>query len=244
MNDASTQYESVQADGGEDLVFRHAGLVKRIAYHMAARLPASVEVEDLIQAGMVGLLEAGRQYSDDRGASFETYAGIRIRGAMVDEIRKSDWTPRSVHRQFRELSETMREIEHRTGRDARDSEVAEAAGVSLEEYHRIMQDAMRARLFSLDELQADRGESEGDGVPQEDGPLQSVEQGSFREALVRAIDSLPEREKLVMSLYYEKELNLREIGEVMEVSESRVCQIHGQAMARTRARLDDWLGTD
>ncbi|MDQ2068457.1 RNA polymerase sigma factor FliA [Natronospira bacteriovora] len=239
--DATSRYEQVRDSGGDDLVLRHAGLVKRIAYHLAARLPATVDVEDLIQAGMVGLLEAGSQYSDDRGASFETYAGIRIRGAMLDEIRKSDWTPRSVHRAYREVSEAIRRIENETGRDARDRDVAEAVGLSMQDYHRVMQDAVRCRLFSLDEL----APGQEDGLPgmesETEHPDSAVESEDFRRSLATVIEGLPEREKLVMSLYYEQELNLREIGEVLGVSESRVCQIHGQAMTRTRARLSDWL---
>lgn len=240
MMDASSRYEQVRDGGVDDLVMEHAGLVKRIAYHLAARLPASVDVEDLIQAGMIGLLEAGRQYSDQHGATFETYAGIRIRGAMLDEIRKSDWTPRSVHRAYRAIGETIREIENRSGRDARDAEIAEAAGLSMEEYHRVMRDAVSCRLFSLDELRPDQDEPGPAGDP-EDETLGRVESGDFRRSLAATVDGLPEKERLVMSLYYEQELNLREIGEVLGVSESRVCQIHGQALTRTRARMSDWL---
>lgn len=241
MMDASSRYEQVRGTRADDLVLKHAGLVKRIAYHLAARLPSSVDVDDLIQAGMIGLLEAGRQYSDQHGATFETYAGIRIRGAMLDEIRKSDWTPRSVHRAYREIGEKIREIENRTGRDARDSEVAEAAGLTMTEYHRVMQDAVSCRLFSLDELQPEQNEWLPGNKDRDDEPLNSVESSDFRQALARTVDELPEKERLVMSLYYEQELNLREIGEVLGVTESRVCQIHGQALTRTRARMSNWI---
>ncbi|MCP1726453.1 RNA polymerase sigma factor for flagellar operon FliA [Natronospira proteinivora] len=242
MMDASSRYQQVQGSCADELVLKHAGLVKRIAYHLAARLPDSVEVNDLVQSGMIGLLEAGRQYSDQHGASFETYAGIRIRGAMLDEIRKTDWTPRSVHRAYREINEKIRQIENETGRDARDSEVAKAAGLTMEEYHRVMQDAVSCRLFSLDELQSDHDDNLPGSLDQDqDSPLRRVESVDFRQGLADTIDGLPEKERLVMSLYYEQELNLREIGEVLGVSESRVCQIHGKALTRTRARMDEWL---
>ena len=249
MSGLATTYNSAgtKAKTHEDLVTTHAPLVKRIAYHLMNRLPPSVQVEDLIQAGMIGLLEAAGNYDAGQGASFETYAGIRIRGAMLDEIRRSDWTPRSVHRKARQVAEVIREIEHAEGRDARDVEVAEALDMSLEEYHQILADASGARIFSYEELSefgdVVPGESKGRNVRNQmhDGPLKGLEQSHFKEALADAIAGLPERERLVIALYYDEELNLREIGQVLGVSESRVCQIHSQAALRLRARLGDWL---
>ncbi len=217
------------------LVVRHAELVKRIAYHLAGRLPSSVEVDDLIQAGMVGLLEAASAYSSDRGASFETYAGIRIRGAMIDALRKQDWAPRSVHRKTRDAAAAIRAIEARSGREARDVEVAEEMGVAIEDYHRIVQDAAGCRLSSMDEV------SEITEVADRDADLLAeAEDGQMRGALAEAIANLPERERLIMSMYYDDELNLKEIGAVLNISESRVCQLHGQALVRLRARMRQW----
>jgi len=216
------------------LVKRHAELVKRIAYHLAGRLPASVEVDDLIQAGMLGLLEAAGHFSAGRGASFETYAGIRIRGAMIDALRKLDWAPRSVHRKARDAAQALREVERESGREARDSEVAARLGVSMGDYHRILQDTTTCQLTSLDEvLGVDPGDDALD-------PFRETADAEFRRALAREIGGLPEREKMVMSLYYQDELNLKEIGRVLGVSESRVCQLHGQALTRLKARLADW----
>ncbi|MGC4028516.1 MAG: RNA polymerase sigma factor FliA [Steroidobacteraceae bacterium] len=226
---------SVQGAPAATLVARHAELVKRIAYHLAGRLPASVEVDDLIQAGMVGLIEAASAYSSDRGASFETYAGIRIRGAMIDALRKQDWAPRSVHRKARDAAAAIGAIEARHGREARDSEVADELGVPIEDYHRIMQDAAGCRLASMDEV------SEVTEVADRDADLLAeTETGQMREDLAEAIAGLPERERLVMSMYYDDELNLKEIGAVLNISESRVCQLHGQALVRLRARLRLW----
>ncbi len=239
-------YQAVQVQGNlDDLVNKHAGLVKRIAYHLMNRLPPSVQSEDLIQAGMMGLLEAGRNYDSNQGASFETYAGIRIRGAMLDEIRRSDWTPRSVHRKARMVADAMREIENTEGRDARDVEVAETLNISLEDYHSILKDASGSRIFSFDELIAlGEVDNQGEGLSisaDSQTPDDGLERDDFKNALASAISGVPERERLVVALYYDEELNLREIGQVLGVSESRVCQIHSQAAMRLRSRMSSWL---
>lgn len=235
-------YSSVKELDQENLVHEHSALVKRIAFHLLNRLPPSVQAEDLIQAGMIGLLEAVKHYDPSQGASFETYAGIRIRGAMLDEIRRSDWTPRSVHRKAREAAETIRLIEQRTGSEARDNEVAKEMGISVDDYHQILKESASARLFSFD--QPDPTTDEPINLPEDrsEGPLECLEDRKFRDALGQAIAGLPGRESLVMSFYYDDELNLREIGEILGVSESRVCQIHGQALLRLRARLYEWTG--
>jgi RNA polymerase sigma factor FliA len=222
------------------MVMRHAELVKRIAYHLAGRLPASVEVSDLIQAGMLGLLEAAAHYTADRGASFETYAGIRIRGAMLDALRKLDWAPRSVHRKARAAAAAIRELEAEFGREARDSEIADRMGVSLGEYHRIAHDAASCRVASLDETNGDEDALIGRVEDEKADPFLDATEEGFRASLAEAIKELPERERLVMSLYYDDELNLKEIGAVLKVTESRVCQLHGQALVRLKARLADW----
>ncbi len=233
MNAASAYGAHRDASEADDLVVQHAELVKRIAYHLAGRLPPSVEVDDLIQAGMLGLLEAAANYAANRGASFETYAGIRIRGAMIDALRKLDWAPRSVHRKARAVAAVVQEIERRTGRDARDVEIAKGMGVSLEEYHSIVQDAASCRIATLDDATAATAAGSED-------PFRETADERFRSALAHAIDNLPERERLVMSLYYSDGLNLKEIGAVLKVTESRACQLHGQALVRLKARLADW----
>jgi len=242
MNMAAAQYRAIQNHDAASIVERHSELVRRIAHHLAARLPSSVEVDDLIQAGMLGLIEAARNFQSDQGATFETYASIRIRGSMIDAIRAGDWVPRSVHRRYRDVVSATRTVEQREGRAATAQEIAGALGVSVDDYHHMLQDAARGQLLSLDEYA-----EEHDGEPrlaQQDNltPARRFEQGAFRAALGDAIGDLPEREQLVLSLYYEQELNLREIGAVLNVSESRVCQIHGQAMLRLRSKLTDWRG--
>lgn len=223
----------------------YAPLVKRIAYHMMMRMPASVQVDDLIQAGMIGLIEASQKYDMSRGASFETYAGIRIRGAIVDEMRRGDWVPRSVHRNARRVSQAIAAVEARTGRDATDAEVAEELGVSLGEYFVMLQDSNSSRLFSYEETfgEEDSNIDASEHSSAFTSPLDGMQRDGLKRALVEAIRQLPEREQLVLSLYYDQELNLKEIGLVLGVSESRVSQIHSQAAARLRNRLGDWQPT-
>ncbi len=235
----AAQYRAVQRSAYADAVERYADLVRRIAHHLAARLPSSVEVDDLVQAGMIGLIEASRNYDPDQGASFETYASIRIRGSMIDEIRRGDWTPRSVHRRVREAAEVTRDIEQRTGRSASASEVAGAMNLSAEEYNRLLEDAACGQLISLESHVEDNGDAHIASITHVT-PQKEAERGEFRESLTLAIVDLPEREQLVLSLYYEQEMNLKEIGAVLGVSESRVCQIHGQAMLRLRGKLGEY----
>lgn len=234
-------YASAQARNEQkELIEQHAPLVKRIAYHMLARLPANIQVDDLIQAGMIGLLEASKKYDAAKGASFETFVGIRIRGAMLDEMRRGDWVPRSVHRNTRLVSEAVRKVEARTGRDAQDKEIADELGIGLDEYFSMLQDTRGGRLFSFDDLLEDGQQIQMQDVHR--GPTGEVEQEQFAKALAKAIEELPERERLIISLYYDEELNLKEIGAILGVSESRVSQLHSQCAARLRARLQDWVG--
>jgi len=242
---ATNPYKKAQDfNESNKLVVQHAPLVKRIAYHLMARLPSSVVVDDLIQAGMVGLLEASRNYRPDLGASFETYSGIRIRGAMLDELRRNDWAPKSVHRKNRELTKVVREIEARTGRDARDDEIAEEMGITLDEYYKILQDSSNARIYAFEELGVDEDAIELGLSNTKNGPFEEMSHERFKGNLTEAIASLPEREKMVVTLYYDSELNLREIGSVLGVSESRISQLLSQAMIRLRARMKEWISRD
>ena len=237
---AHAMYNEVTTVDPDGLVADNANLVKRIAFHLMNRLPPSVQAEDLIQAGMIGLLEAARHYDPSQGASFETYAGIRVRGAMLDEIRRSDWTPRSVHRKSREAAEALRNLEQQSGRDAKASAVAAELGIDIRSYHTILTESSAAHVFSFDQPDEHTGETMSLPQSAEASPGEQVEYQSFRKALALAIKNLPERECLVMSLYYDEDLNLREIGEILGVSESRVCQIHGQALNRLKVRLAEW----
>ncbi|MFY8272881.1 RNA polymerase sigma factor FliA [Pseudoalteromonas sp. SSDWG2] len=224
------------------LVERHAALVKRVACHLLARLPASVQLDDLIQSGMIGLIEASKTFDATKGASFETFAGIRIRGAMLDEIRRGDWAPRSVHRNSRAVAHAINELEGLLGREPKDIEVAEKLDISLDEYHHILNDVNCSKVLGIEDLGVDEDvihthSDQSDATK----PFNSVQGERFNAALVDAIKSLPERDALVLSLYYNDEMNLKEIGQILDVSESRVSQIHGQAMIKLKAKVSDWV---
>nr|WP_300976166.1 RNA polymerase sigma factor FliA [Alkalimonas sp.] len=229
------------ADQLNQLIERHAPLVKRIAYHLLARLPASVQVDDLIQSGMIGLMEAAKNFDGSKGASFETFAGIRIRGAMLDEMRRGDWTPRSVHRNARLIAETIAELEAELGRDVKDIEVAEKLDISLDEYHHMLSDVSCGRILGIEDLGVSDDVLATADERETDQLYETQANAAFQRSLMETISNLPEREALVLSLYYNDELNLKEIGAVLNVSESRVSQIHSQALVRLKSRMQDWL---
>ena len=220
-------------------VAEFAPLVKRIAHHMMAKLPASVQVDDLIQAGMIGLLDAINRYEDSLGAQFETYAAQRIRGAMLDELRRADWLPRSLRKKMRRIEAAVNALEQRLGCSPTENELANELNVSLDEYHEILQDARGGQLIYYEDFRQDDDGHFLDRLcpDSENNPLDALLDEDLRSALIEAINDLPPREKLVMGMHYEQEMNLREIGEVLGVSESRVCQLHTQAIARVRSRL-------
>ena len=223
----------------EQLVQRFMPLVKRIAYHLMARLPPSIQFEDLVQNGMLGLLDAIDRYQEGFGAQFETYATQRVRGAMLDGLRENDWLPRNLRRELRRIEATISQLEHAHGRAPSERELADALGMSLADYQKTLQEARGHQLVYLEDFAGEGDEDflERHFTDDDANPANIFEDQSLKRQLVDAISRLPEREKLMMALYYEQELNLREIGEVMGVTESRVCQLHSQAIARLRSQI-------
>ena len=222
----------------QQYIHQFTPLVKRIAHHMMAKLPASVQLDDILQAGMMGLLDALNRYQGAFGPQFEAYAAQRVRGAILDELRQADWLPRSARRSMRRIETMVCALEQRLGRPPTEIEIAKALEVPLEEYHEMLESARGCQLVHLGDLSdAENDFLDSHEVETERTPLDMLLQGNRRELLIRAIEELPPREKLVMGMHYQQELNLREIGEVLGVSESRVCQLHSQAVARLRARL-------
>jgi RNA polymerase sigma factor for flagellar operon FliA len=218
---------------------QYAPLVKRIAHHMMAMLPASVEIDDVIQTGMLGLLDAVNRYEESHGAKFETYAAQRIRGAILDGLRQADWLPRSFRRDLRRIEGAIGKLEQRLGRAPAEHEVALELDIPLADYQKMLQEARGYQLISFEDFNhADGGDflerhCEDKGA----NPLDALLDRNLRERLVKGIAGLPEREKVVMGLYYDEELNFREIGETLGVSESRICQLHSQAIARLRSQI-------
>ena len=232
-------YPIAEPSMAEHLIEEHSGLVNRIAYHLAARLPASVVVDDLIQVGMIGLLDASQHYDASRGAAFTTYATIRIRGAMLDELRRNDWAPKSVHKKHRDLMKVVSAIETKTGREAKPKAIAAEMGITLDEYFELIQETNTCRIINFVDLGADDDSMRDTSNVSPLNPVEGMQKQQFREQLVAAINILPKREKLIVSLYYDEELNLREIGEVLDVSESRISQLLGQAHLRMRKFISE-----
>lgn len=231
----------------DQMLKMHSGLVKKMAYQMKAKLPSCVELDDLVQAGMIGLMDAIQRYEDTHGAQFETYASQRVRGAMLDELRGADWLPRGIRKNMRDIEMAVQQLEQKLGRPPTESEIAKHMNFSLEDYYDVLSDCQGHQLIYYEDFQDDDGgEHFLDRYVDDDSsdPVKALLESDFREALIASIDNLPEREKILMGLYYEQELNLKEIGAIMSVSESRVCQLHSQAVARLRAAMREkaWTG--
>lgn len=218
-------------------------MVRRQASKMIGRLPANVEMDDLIQAGTMGLMDAMQRYEQGHGAEFETFAMLRVRGAMLDELRGADWVPRSVRKSQREIAEAVHKLEQKLRRAPKDTEIAAQLKVSLEDYHEMLTDVRGAQLVYIGDYESEDGEGsylDRHMADDKGNPADQLSDHRFRQALVTAITNLPEREQYIMSMYYEHDMNLKEIAAVLGVTESRVCQLHSQAVARLRSRLKEW----
>jgi RNA polymerase sigma factor FliA len=231
-----------QLDTGA-LLKQYSPLVRRLAHQMIAKLPANVELDDLIQVGMIGLTDALSRFDAAQGVQFETFATQRIRGAMLDELRGNDWMSRGDRRHQRSIETAVHKLEQRLGRAPSESEISREMGLSLTEYQELLGKVRGTQLIYLEDMNGDEGDDDylDRHVADEDScPLNRLEDQRMRQALVDAIKNLPEREQYVMSMYYEHDMNLKEIAAVLGVTESRVCQLHGQAISRLRSKLREW----
>lgn len=217
----------------------YAPLVKRLAHQMMSRLPYSVQIDDIIQAGMMGLLDAASRYDEIHGAQFETYATQRIRGAMLDELRSADWLPRSLRRDMRSIEQAVSRLQQKLCRAPNETEIALELDVPLAQYQQMLQEARGAQLIYYEDFQDEDHDDffERFEFSNDTDPLDLLQDDRFKTELVRAIDILPERERMLMGMIYEQEMNLREVGEVFGVSESRISQLHSQAVARLRGSM-------
>ena len=223
------------------LIRQYQPLVRKLAHHMMAKLPASVEVDDLIQVGLIGLSEALSRYEAAQGVQFETFATQRIRGAMLDELRENDWMSRGSRKSQKDIEVAMRKLEHKLGRTPLESEIAAEMKLSLDEYQSLLSKVRGTQLVYLEDMSRN-GEDDDTYLDRhvadtEADPLNMLRDQRLRSGLVAAIKNLPEREQYIMSMYYEQDMNLKEIAAVLDVTESRICQLHSQSIARLRAKM-------
>lgn len=222
----------------EALILEYSPLVRQVVERMAIRLPPNISKEELLSAGILGLFDALEKYDSDKGAAFRTYAHMRIKGAILDELRKMDWVSRSVRRDIHKIEDARRSLEIKLGRDANDFEVAEELEVDLETYYRMTVRANGAGLFSLDGVVPDCFGGDFVGFsPEGASPWDEVRKKELKKTIAEALEKLPEKEQLIMSLYYYEDLTLKEIAEVMNLTESRICQIHSKVVIKLRTKL-------
>ena len=231
-----------QLQDSNALLKQYSPLVRRLAHQMIAKLPANVELDDLIQVGMIGLNDALGRFDANQGVMFETFATQRIRGAMLDELRGGDWMSRGDRRHQRSIEAAVHKLEQKLQRAPNESEIADEMGMMLADYQELLGKVRGTQLFYLEDLSGEDGDDFLDRHVADEGanPLDMLEDQRMREALVDAIGKLPEREQHVMSMYYEHDMNLKEIAAVLGVTESRVCQLHSQSIARLRSKLRQW----
>ena len=225
------------------MIKQYSPLVRRLAHQMIAKLPANVEINDLMQVGLIGLTDALSRFDANQGVQFETFATQRIRGAMLDELRGGDWMSRGTRRQQRSIETALHKLEQKLGRAPLESEIAREMGLSLAEYQELLGKVRGTQLVCLEDMSGDDGDEDfldRHVASEEQNPLAQLQDQRMRQALVDAIKNLPEREQYVMSMYYEHDMNLKEIAVVLKVTESRVCQLHSQSIARLRTKLRAW----
>jgi RNA polymerase sigma factor for flagellar operon FliA len=242
LRDAREQHGLIPPNVKEKIVLEHTALIRYIVNRIAVRLPSHIDLDDLHNTGVIGLMDAIDKYNPDKNCKFKTYAEFRIKGAILDQLRSLDWVPRSIRQKSRRLEQAYSEVEQRLGRSATENEIADSLGIQLEEFHYLVNQVRGISMVNLDELRAS-GDSDqpmyGDIFEdvKAENPFASLKTRELRQAVAECIGDLPEKERLVISLYYYEDLNMKEIGNVLGITESRVCQIHTKAVARLRSKL-------
>ena len=233
----------ITPENREEVIKRYSPMIKYVANRIAMRLPPHIEVDDLISVGVLGLMDAISKYDSTRGAKFKTYAEFRVRGAILDELRSLDWVPRSIRQKASQVDKVVQKLQAKLSRSPEDEEVAQEMGLSLDQFHDTLNETKSMPVFSLEDLglAKDSGEQQSlldclAGKADAD-PQTQIRLVELKEIIAKAIDGLPEKERLMVSLYYYEELTMKEIGAVLEITESRVSQIHSKAVYRLRTKL-------
>ena len=246
LREARENHGAIPADLKEQIILQHAPLIRYIVNRIAIRLPSHIDLDDLHNTGVIGLMDAIDKYNPDKNCKFKTYAEFRIKGAILDQLRSLDWVPRSIRQKSRRLEQAYTEVEQRLGRSATEQEVAASLGIDLDEFHFLLNQVRGISMVNLDELRSSGGADQpmhGDIFEdvKAENPFTSLKSHEMRQAVAECIGILPEKERLVISLYYYEDLNMKEIGGVLGITESRVCQIHTKAVARLRSKLRSLL---
>jgi RNA polymerase sigma factor for flagellar operon FliA len=248
LREARERHGEIPGELKEQIVVEHTALIRYIVNRIAVRLPSHIDLDDLTNTGVIGLMDAIDKYDPAKNCKFKTYAEFRIKGAILDQLRSLDWVPRSVRQKSRRLEQAYAEVEQRLGRAASEQEVADLLGVDMEEFHLLLNQVRGISIVNLDELRAHAESdqpinSEVFEDVKAENPFTTLKSRELRESIAECIGQLPEKERLVISLYYYEDLNMKEIGSVLSITESRVCQIHTKAVARLRSKLRSLLST-
>ena len=242
LREAREQHGRVPQDLKDHIVIEHTALIRYIVNRIAVRLPSHIDLDDLHSTGVIGLMDAVDKFDPSKNCKFKTYAEFRVKGAILDQLRSLDWVPRSIRQKSRRLEQAYAEVEQRKGRQATEAEIAESLGIDMEEFHFLLNQVRGISMVNLDELRS-TGDSDqpmyGDIFEdvKAENPFSSLKTRELRQAVADCIGNLPEKERLVVSLYYYEDLNMKEIGNVLGITESRVCQIHTKAVVRLRSKL-------
>jgi RNA polymerase sigma factor for flagellar operon FliA len=246
LREAKEKYSDIPPSLKEQIVLEHTPLIRYIVNRIAVRLPSHIDLDDLHNTGVIGLMDAIEKYDPEKNCKFKTYAEFRIKGAILDQLRSLDWVPRSVRQKSRKLERAYGEVEQRLGRQATEDEVADSLGLQIEKFHELLNQVRGISLVNLEEIRNGNGESDRTGgyadVVEDvnsENPLASLKVSENKRVISDTITTLPEKERLVVSFYYFEDLNMKEIGSILGITESRVCQIHTKAMLRLRGKLKD-----
>jgi RNA polymerase sigma factor for flagellar operon FliA len=248
LREAKERNTQISSDLREQIVLEHTPLIRYIVNRIAVRLPSHIDLDDLHNTGVIGLMDAIEKYDPDKNCKFKTYAEFRIKGAILDQLRSLDWVPRSVRQKSRRLERAYGEVEQRLGRSASDDEVADSLGLQIDKFHELLNQVRGISLVNLEEIRGTNSDGDRTGTYADiiedvnsENPFASLKLAEMKQAIAQTIGALPEKERLVISLYYYEDLNMKEIGGILGITESRVCQIHTKAVLRLRAKLKSLL---